>query len=60
MALEAIAAQIEDPFGIGENDLALDALCKSLEIALYDMTGDIAALPPKAAAGAPARPYIET
>jgi putative membrane protein len=40
MSLEAIAAQIEDPFGLEENDLALTALCDSLETALHDMTAD--------------------
>ena len=40
MALEAIAAQIEDPFGIEENDLALNTMCETLEIALHDMVAD--------------------
>jgi ion channel-forming bestrophin family protein len=40
MALEAIAAQIEDPFGIEENDLALNAICETLEASLHDMTAD--------------------
>jgi putative membrane protein len=40
MSLEAIAAQIEDPFGLEENDLALAALCDSLETALHDMAAD--------------------
>jgi putative membrane protein len=49
MSLEAIAAQIEDPFGLEENDLALTALCDSLETALHDMTADPAfTRPPKA------------
>jgi len=49
MSLEAIAAQIEDPFGLEENDLALTALCESLENALHDMAADPAfTRPPKA------------
>jgi putative membrane protein len=40
MALEAIAAQIEDPFGVEENDLALNTMCETLEIALHDMVAD--------------------
>ncbi|BAN22433.1 bestrophin family protein [Caballeronia insecticola] len=40
MALEAIAAQIEDPFGLEENDLALNAMCETIELALHDMAAD--------------------
>ncbi|GAB5100764.1 MULTISPECIES: bestrophin family ion channel [unclassified Caballeronia] len=40
MALEAIAAQIEDPFGLEENDLALNAMCNTLEAVLHDMSAD--------------------
>ncbi|SAK80841.1 Bestrophin, RFP-TM, chloride channel [Caballeronia glebae] len=40
MALEAIAAQIEDPFGLEENDLALNAMCDTIEAALHDMAAD--------------------
>jgi ion channel-forming bestrophin family protein len=40
MALEAIAAQIEDPFGLEENDLALNAICAAIEAALHDMAAD--------------------
>jgi putative membrane protein len=40
MALEAIAAQIEDPFGLEENDLALNAMCETIECALHDMAAD--------------------
>ncbi|WP_250499138.1 bestrophin family ion channel [Caballeronia sp. GAWG1-5s-s] len=48
MALEAIAAQIEDPFGLEENDLALNAMCATLEAALHDMAADpeFASAPP--------------
>ncbi|MDR5853870.1 bestrophin family ion channel [Caballeronia sp. LZ062] len=52
MALEAIAAQIEDPFGLEENDLALNAICDSLENALHDMAADPAfeRVPPRPSA----------
>ncbi|SAK58825.1 bestrophin family protein [Caballeronia ptereochthonis] len=40
MSLEAIAAQIEDPFGLEENDLALNAMCETIEVALHDMAAD--------------------
>ncbi|SAK50637.1 Bestrophin, RFP-TM, chloride channel [Caballeronia hypogeia] len=46
MALEAIAAQIEDPFGVEENDLALNAICETIEIALHDMAADPAFVQP--------------
>ncbi|MDR5778726.1 bestrophin family ion channel [Caballeronia sp. LZ065] len=40
MALEAIAAQIEDPFGLEENDLALNTICEGIETALHDLAAD--------------------
>ncbi|WP_277189599.1 bestrophin family ion channel [Caballeronia sp. BR00000012568055] len=53
MALEAIAAQIEDPFGMEENDLALNAICNTLEDMLHDMAADPAfERAPRAASGA--------
>jgi putative membrane protein len=59
MSLEAIAAQIEDPFGVEENDLALDALCESLEAMLYDMAEERGfEQPPKARLGVPERRFI--
>jgi ion channel-forming bestrophin family protein len=59
MSLEAIAAQIEDPFGLEENDLALDALCESLESMLYDMAGESGfEQPPRAPNGVPERMFI--
>jgi ion channel-forming bestrophin family protein len=57
MALEAIAAQIEDPFGLEENDLALNAICEAIESALHDMAADPGfARAPKAPS--PARDYL--
>ncbi|MFX1762706.1 bestrophin family ion channel [Paraburkholderia sp. A1RI-2L] len=40
MAHEAIASQLEDPFGTDENDLALNAMSESIEVALHDLLGD--------------------
>ncbi|MBP0591352.1 hypothetical protein J8I87_16805 [Paraburkholderia sp. LEh10] len=37
MALDAIASQIEEPFGTDDNDLALDALCAFIEDASRDL-----------------------
>ena len=37
MALDAIASQIEEPFGTDDNDLALDALSAFIEDAARDM-----------------------
>jgi putative membrane protein len=40
MAHEAIAAQIEEPFGTEENDLALNAMSAMIEGAVRDMVGE--------------------
>jgi ion channel-forming bestrophin family protein len=54
MALEAIAAQIEDPFGLEENDLALNTICSGIETALHDMAADPGfALAPRCASNTP-------
>lgn len=45
MAHEAIASQIEDPFGTEDNDLALNLLSASIEAALHDLLGDPVTLP---------------
>ncbi|VXB65431.1 conserved membrane hypothetical protein [Burkholderia sp. 8Y] len=58
MALEAIAAQIEDPFGLEENDLALNAMCATLEAALHDMAADPAFPPAPFAAHDSSRKFI--
>jgi len=31
VSVELIAEEIEDPFGVDENDLPLDALCETIE-----------------------------
>jgi len=39
IALEAIADELEDPFGTEPNDLALNSLCKMIENTLLEMSG---------------------
>ncbi len=39
IALEAIADELEDPFGIEPNDLALNSLCEMIEHTLLEMSG---------------------
>ncbi|QGZ60887.1 bestrophin family protein [Paraburkholderia acidisoli] len=48
MAHEAIASQIEDPFGTEDNDLALNAMSVSIETALRDLLGEPTSLPARA------------
>ena len=43
-ALEAVAAEIEEPFGLAPNDLALDAMCQTIEASVREMLGET--LPP--------------
>ncbi len=38
--LDALGDEIEEPFGNSPNDLALDAICRSLEINMRDAVGD--------------------
>ena len=38
IALEAIADEIEEPFGIESNDLALNAICRTIEFSLLEIT----------------------
>ena len=38
LSLEAVAEEIEEPFGTAANDLPLNALCTTIEINLLDMT----------------------
>ena len=46
-ALEALAGQLEDPFGTAPNDLALGAISAMIEATLREMLGET--LPPPAA-----------
>lgn len=39
-ALEALSAEIEDPFGTEPNDLPLDALCQGIEATLLEAIGE--------------------
>jgi putative membrane protein len=54
VALEAIADELETPFGLSPNDLALDAICRNIENTLLEM--DDRPLRPDP----PADPYILT
>ncbi len=37
VALEAIADELEDPFGLAPNDLALDTMCRTIENSLLEL-----------------------
>lgn len=39
LALEMIGEQIEEPFGTEPNDLALDALCHTIEVSVCELAG---------------------
>ena len=39
LALEMIGEQIEEPFGTEPNDLALDAICHTIEVSVCEMAG---------------------
>lgn len=39
LSLETVAEEIEEPFGLAPNDLALNAICTTIEINLLDMNG---------------------
>ena len=43
-ALEALGAELEEPFGTAPNDLALDAMSQMIEATLRELTGEV--LPP--------------
>jgi len=38
--LDALSEELEDPFGTGNNDLALDALCRVNEISVFEALGE--------------------
>ena len=40
MALNAIASELEEPFGIAPNDLALDSMSRGIERSLLEMLGE--------------------
>ncbi|WP_285544435.1 bestrophin family protein [Dyadobacter frigoris] len=40
IALDAIVTEIEEPFGVEKNDLALNAICRTIEDSLTEMMGD--------------------
>ena len=44
--LDAVGDEIEEPFGTEDNDLALDAICRSVEISLRESLGETE-LPPQ-------------
>lgn len=44
--LDALGDEIEEPFGTSANDLALDAICRGIEIDLRQALGDPAPPPP--------------
>jgi putative membrane protein len=46
--LDALGDEIEEPFGIAPNDLALNAICRSIEINLRESVGDDHGLVPLA------------
>lgn len=51
MALNAIASELEEPFGVAPNDLALDAISRTIERSLLEMLGERQLPPPVAARG---------
>ncbi|WP_343691735.1 bestrophin family ion channel [Chitinophaga sp.] len=40
-ALETLADGLEEPFGMAQNDLALDAMSKTIENTLREMNGEV-------------------
>lgn len=41
VALEALADEIEEPFGMAPNDLALDTMSRTIERTLHEMNGEL-------------------
>jgi putative membrane protein len=39
--LHALSEELEDPFGTGINDLALDALCRTNEVSVFEALGEL-------------------
>lgn len=46
-SLEALSEEIEEPFGLAPNDLALDAMVAGINISLREMLGEPAIAPPR-------------
>lgn len=46
LSLEELSEELEDPFGLSANDLALDALALGIETTLREMLGDVDLPPP--------------
>jgi putative membrane protein len=44
--LDAVGDEIEEPFGLGDHHLALDALCRTVEISLLEALGESDLPPP--------------
>ena len=42
--LDALSEELEDPFGLEPNDLALDGLCRVCEISVFEALGEPAPL----------------
>lgn len=40
ISLDALAEELEDPFGVAPNDLPLDAMCNVIEINLREMNDE--------------------
>jgi putative membrane protein len=59
-ALEALGAEIEEPFGTEPNDLALDAMSQMIESTLREMMGEPQPGAKAGAAQAASAPYIQT
>jgi putative membrane protein len=39
--LDALSEELEEPFGVAENDLALDGLCRVCEISVFEALGEV-------------------
>ena len=51
LAINAIASELEEPFGVAQNDLALDAISRTIERTLREMLGETDLPAPVAARG---------
>jgi putative membrane protein len=52
IGLEMIAEQIEDPFGVSEDDLMLDEICQTIDRSIFAILADPSSGPPSAASTA--------